>query len=188
MLVLFMRPATATAQILNLPDKPIEQAAIQPGLIAPASAALIVIAPNPAYAADPPVELNAGDKANFYFHRMLSFGTVLGPAIEATAVMASPPKAYPNDWRQGVDASARNYGAVLGRAQTAEFGRLVVGVALREDPRYYPSPNRAVGARIVHAIWFALIDRSDSGHLRLAFANLIGATAGGFYRQRLSAR
>ena len=79
-----------------------------------------------------------------------------------------------------MDAYARNYSAVLGRTQTAEFGRLVVGVALREDPRYYPSPNRAVGARIVHAIWFALIDRSDSGRLHLAFANLIGATAGGF--------
>jgi len=169
----------ALAQTLDLPDNPDEQAVIQPGFVAPA-AGLIVAAPNPDYAARPPVELEVGDKANFYLHRVESFGTVLGPAVEAATVMASPPKAYPNNWRQGADAYARNYGAVLGRVQTAEFSRFVVGAALREDPRYYPSPNRAIAARIAHAIWFTLVDRSDSGHSRLAFANLVGATAGGF--------
>ena len=90
--------------------------------------------------------------------------------------MAPPPKVYPDDWRQGMGAYRRNFSAVLGRIQAAEFGRFVVGVALREDPRYCPSPNPAIGAKIVHAIRFTLIDRSDSGRRRPAFTNLIGAT------------
>ncbi len=135
---------------------------------------------NPGYTAAPPVELDASGKASFYLHRLLNVGTILGPAAEAAAVMASPPKAYPNDWRQGANAYARNFGASFGRIQTAEFGRFVVGLGLHEDPRYYPAANRNIGARIVHAIGFTLADRSDSGHSRVAFATIVGATAGGF--------
>jgi hypothetical protein len=141
---------------------------------------LIPLPPNPEYALSLPMNLSAGDKAVFYYHRLMNLGTALGPAAEAAMVMAWPPNAYPNDWRQGAAAFGRNYGAVLGRVQTAEFSRFAVGVALREDPRYYPSPNRNLAGRVLHAVAFTLADRSDSGHSRLAFANLIGATAGGF--------
>jgi hypothetical protein len=136
--------------------------------------------PNPDYAAKPPLSFSAGDKASFYRHRVLDFGSAFGPAVEAAAVMASPPKAYPDDWRQGAEGFGRNYGAVLGRVQVAEFSRFAAGVALREDPRYYPSPNRNAASRILHAVGFTLADHSDSGQVRPAFANLIGATAGGF--------
>jgi hypothetical protein len=135
---------------------------------------------NPGYTAAPPVELDATGKASFYLHGLLNVGTILGPAAEAAAVMTSPPKAYPKDWRQGATAYARNFGASFGRTQTAEFGRFVVGLGLHEDPRYYPAANRNIGARIVHAIGFTLVDRSDSGHSRAAFATMVGATAGGF--------
>lgn len=136
--------------------------------------------PNPDYAVKPPLSFSTSDKARFYLHRVLDFGSALGPAVEAAAVMASPPKAYPDDWRQGAAGFGRNYGAVLGRVQVAEFSRFAAGLALHEDPRYYPSPNRNVASRILHAIGFALADHSDAGRLRPAFANLIGATAGGF--------
>ena len=136
--------------------------------------------PNPDYAVKPPLSFSTGDKARFYLHRVLDFGSALGPAVEAAAVMASPPKAYPDDWREGAAGFGRNYGAVLGRVQVAEFSRFAAGAALCEDPRYYPSPNRNAASRILHAIGFTLADRSDSGHVRPAFANLIGATAGGF--------
>jgi len=166
-----------SAQTAALPEEPVEQAVLQPTLGVPEVAAS---GPNPEYAALSPIELNAWGKTNFYFQRLMGIGTALGPAVEAATVMAAPPKNYPNNWRQGAAAYGRNYGAVLGRAQTAEFSRFVLGVALREDPRYYPSRNRATPARILHAVWFTLVDRSDAGHLRPAFANLIGATAGGF--------
>ncbi len=136
--------------------------------------------PDPENSAKPPLVFSAGDKARFYLHREMDVGTALGPAAEAAALMASPPKAYPDNWRQGAAGFGRNYGAVLGRVQTAEFSRFAAGVALREDPRYYPSANKNAAGRILHAIGFTLADRSDSGHSMPAFDNFIGATAGGF--------
>ncbi|AXC15243.1 hypothetical protein ACPOL_5999 [Acidisarcina polymorpha] len=132
------------------------------------------------YAPTAPVQFDARDKASYYFHNLLSFGTVLGPAGEAAGAMILPPKHYPDPWRQGVAAYGRNYLAILGRQQTAGFSRFVADVALREDPRYYPSANRGFAFRVGHAIGFTLIDRSDSGQARPALANLIGAAAGGF--------
>ena len=124
--------------------------------------------------------MSSGDKARFYFQRIWNLGSVFGPAVEASAVMASPPNGYPGNWRRGAAAFGRNYGAVLGRAQTGEFSRFAAGVVLREDPRYYPSPNRNIAVRVFHALSFTLADHSDSGYTRPAFANLIGAAAGGF--------
>jgi hypothetical protein len=151
-----------------------------PDLPRPPVSAAIVHLPNPSYSADLPLAMSSGDKARFYFHRIWNLGSVLGPAVEASAVMASPPNGYPGDWRQGAAAFGRNYGAVLGRAQTGEVSRFAAGVALREDPRYYPSPNRNIAGRVFHALGFTLADHSDSGYTRPAFANLIGAAAGGF--------
>jgi hypothetical protein len=127
-----------------------------------------------------PPELDAGGKADYYTHRILNPATILGPAAEAGFVMAAPPKAYPREWHLGAAAYWRNYGSALARQQTGEFGRFVAGVALREDPRYYSSTRTPVFARIAHALGFTFVDRSDSGNPRLAFANLLGAAAGGF--------
>ena len=104
----------------------------------------IVYLPNPSYSADLPLAMSSGDKARFYFQRIWNLGSVFGPAVEASAVMASPPNGYPGNWRRGAAAFGRNYGAVLGRAQTGEFSRFAAGVVLREDPRYHPSPNRNI--------------------------------------------
>jgi len=124
-------------------------------------------------------ELDASGKASFYVHRILNPATFLGPAAEAGFIMAVPPKNYPPEWRQGGAAYFRNYGSALLRQQTGEFTRFAAGVALREDPRYYPSTRTPVFARIVHALGFTFVDRSDNGDPRPAFANLLGAVAGG---------
>jgi hypothetical protein len=181
-IALFLPTAGAWAQLPDaLPGSPVGPASSHAG--SPDS-------PSPDTATGPPdtvtiriapaVGFDLADKAGFYANRLLSFETILGPATEAATVMAVPPKGYPKEWRQGASAFGRNFGAVFGRAQTAEFSRFAVGVALREDPRYYSSTGRSIVARFAHAIGFTLIDRSDSGNDRLAFANLIGATAGGF--------
>jgi hypothetical protein len=55
-----------------------------------------------------------------------------------------------------------------------------VGAVLHEDFRYRPSASHNVLARTFHAIAFTFVDKSDSGHNRVAFANFAGAAAGGF--------
>ncbi len=52
---------------------------------------------------------------------------------------------------------------------------------LHEDPRYLPAPEAAnAGSRIIHAVAFSFVDRTDSGGHTLAFSNFASATAGGF--------
>jgi hypothetical protein len=173
---LVLQASLAHAQIVSLPDAP----HIQEATTAARAAPLAPDAPGSSQTTASPVELSPGDKARLYLRSLLGFNTILGPAAEAGFVMATPPKAYPDAWKQGAGAYGRNFGASLGRIQTAEFSRFVMGVALREDPRYYRSPNPTLGFRIAHALRFALIDRSDTGRSRPAFATLIGAASGGF--------
>jgi hypothetical protein len=94
--------------------------------------------------------------------------------------MANPPKAYPPEWRQGFPGFARNYGDFMASWASVQGGKFVAASILHEDPRYFISTNKNFFARVANAVRYAVIDRSDSGHPRLAVANLAGAFAGGF--------
>jgi hypothetical protein len=94
--------------------------------------------------------------------------------------MANPPKAYPPEWRQGFPAFARNYGDFMASWASVQGGKFVAASVLHEDPRYFTSTNRNFLARVANAVRYVVIDRSDSGHPRLAVANVAGAFAGGF--------
>ena len=94
--------------------------------------------------------------------------------------MANPPKAYPPEWRQGFPAFARNYGDFMGSWAAVQGGKFVTASMLHEDPRYFTSTNKNFFARVFNAVRYVVIDRGDSGHPRLAVANLAGAFAGGF--------
>ena len=61
-----------------------------------------------------------------------------------------------------------------------QTGRFLTGALLHEDFRYRPSASTNPLARTFHALAFTFVDKSDSGHNRIAFANFLGAEAGGF--------
>jgi hypothetical protein len=94
--------------------------------------------------------------------------------------MANPPSHYPNDWRQGAEGFGRNYGDQLATVETLQTGRFVVGAALHEDFRYHPSTSTNFFMRTGHALSYTLVDRSDSGHVRPAVANLVGLGGGSY--------
>jgi hypothetical protein len=94
--------------------------------------------------------------------------------------MANPPKAYPPEWRQGFPGFGRNYGDFMASWASVQGGKFVAASMLHEDPRYFISTNKSFFARVFNAARYAVIDRSDSGRPRLAFANVAGALAGGF--------
>ena len=94
--------------------------------------------------------------------------------------MANPPKAYPPEWRQGFPGFARNYGDFMASWASVQGGKFVAASILHEDPRYFTSTNKNFFARVFNTVRYVVIDRSDSGHPRLAVANLAGAFAGGF--------
>jgi hypothetical protein len=105
---------------------------------------------------------------------------LFAPAFSAAIRMANPPDQYPRAWKDGAGAYGRNFGASLASRTSLETGRYVTGALLHEDFRYRPSTSTRPAARFFHAVAFAVVDKSDSGHNRLAVANFVGAGAGGF--------
>jgi hypothetical protein len=121
-------------------------------------------------------------KGKFRYFAIESFRPGIYPvaAFYDGLTMLNPPKAYPREWRQGIPAFARNYGDFMASWASVQGGKFVAASLLHEDPRYFSSRSRNFFARTFNAVRFAVIDRGDNGHPRLALANVAGAFSGGF--------
>jgi hypothetical protein len=125
--------------------------------------------------------LTFDQKFKLYAHQTFGPHALILPAVGAGIRMAHPPSGYPSDWTDGGGAFGRLYGSALATQTSKRTARFLVGAAVHEDPRYLPAAEGAsTGARIAHAIAFTFVDRSDSGHSELAYANFASAAAGGF--------
>lgn len=123
--------------------------------------------------------LTLNDRFHLQVKTSLSVSAFLVPVGDALVDMANPPDSYPREWRDGGSAFGRLYGAEFARHATAGFTHFTVAAIDREDPRYYPSTSHGFGKRTIHALWFTIIDRSDSGHRALAVSNLAASMAAG---------
>jgi hypothetical protein len=121
-------------------------------------------------------------RERFKLEVRVTFGpsALIIPAAEAGVIMARPPHNFPHDWRDGAGGFARNYGADLGRHTAGGLVRFATAAVDGEDPRYYPSHQRRVFPRFVHALAFTISDRSDGGHRAFALSDFTGAAAAGF--------
>jgi hypothetical protein len=124
--------------------------------------------------------LNVKGKLRYFAVESFRPGIYPVAAFYDGLTMASPPKGYPPEWRQGVPAFARNYGDFMVSWASLQGGKFVAASILHEDPRYFTSTNKSFFGRVANAVRYAVIDRSDSGHPRLAVSNVAGALAGGF--------
>lgn len=124
--------------------------------------------------------LNVKGKLRYFAVESFRPGIYPVAAFYDGLTMANPPKAYPPEWRQGFPAFARNYGDFMVSWASLQGGKFVAASILHEDPRYFISTNKNFFSRVANAVRYAVIDRSDSGHSRLAVANVAGAFAGGF--------
>jgi hypothetical protein len=106
--------------------------------------------------------------------------TLFAPFVAAGIWMANPPRRYPADWREGVEAYSRNYGNALAPRVSKDTARFLTAALLHEDFRYRPSTSSNPVVRSLHALAFTFVDKSDSGHNRIAVANFVGAGASGF--------
>ncbi len=148
----------------------------QPNPNTPASAPSIFATPP----AVPVGQLKLSGKLKFYGESVVAPRNFLVPAAGALYRMANPVDQYPREWKDGGGAFGRNYGDILARDVSGKTARFAAGALLREDPRYFPSEDRRLGARVFHAIKFTLIDKADSGSDRIAVSNFASAIAGGF--------
>ena len=121
------------------------------------------------------------DKFRIYEHQAFGPPAFVFPALGAGLRMADPPKNYPQDWVDGGGAFGRLYGSALATQTSKRTAGFLAESLLHEDPRYLPAPEGAnAGSRILHAVAFSFVDRTDSGGHTLAFSNFASATAGGF--------
>jgi hypothetical protein len=79
-----------------------------------------------------------------------------------------------------VGGYARNYGNALAPRASMDTARFLSGALLHEDFRYRPFSSKNPLVRSFHALAYTFVDRSDSGHNRIALANFVEAGASGF--------
>jgi len=124
--------------------------------------------------------LTAADKWKMYSRDTFGPRSLLTPTIGAAIRLGNSPDRYPESWQPSWGGFGRQYGnglAIQGAQNTAYYAAATI---LHEDPRYAPATSTNVGRRLGHAVLFTLIDRSDSGRSRPAFANFAGSLAAGF--------
>jgi hypothetical protein len=181
------QPSPEIAAVSDLPDAPSFQGAQNavaemPEASAPDARKLANMMGLPAVWTSTPLTLD--QKFKLYVHQTFGPPALILPAFGAGIRMAHPPTSYPGypkDWTDGAGAFGRLYGSALATQSTKRTARFLVGAAVHEDPRYLPAAEGAsTGARLAHAIAFTFVDRNDSGHSELAYANFAGAAAGGF--------
>ena len=126
------------------------------------------------------VPMKFRDRTAYYARHSFDAGSLISPVLPAAIFMASPPKRYPREWRDGAEAFGRNFGNALASETAANSGKYLAASLLREDPRYYPDTRTNAFHRVMHALVFTIVDRSAEGKPRLAVSNLAGSLAGGF--------
>ena len=127
----------------------------------------------------------AAEKFRYYMSEtFFNPAAITAPAFRAGLRMANPPgrgaTKYPTDWRRGAEGFWRDYGDAVAERDSFQTARFVAGVFTWEDPRYIPATTHNSVARSMHALEFAFVDRSESGHAMPALSNFVGAAAGGF--------
>ena len=175
-------PATPPA-----PAKPAQQAG-NPDEVITQKGAVVPEAPVPEAAEGDPMYAPLATKVPLTLHQqfmeyaVITVGprALVSPAIGAAIRMIRPRKGYPPEWRRGAQGFFRNYGdglASKGALQTARFGTAAL---LHEDFRYRPATTKNPIGRVGSALLFTVVDRSDTGHYRLAVSNFTAAAAGGY--------
>lgn len=123
---------------------------------------------------------DAARKSACFARRFFSTGTFVAPLFTAVPELAKPPAGYPREWRRGPAGFERLYGDALTAQTVQQTSRFLTGLALHEDLRYSPAATRNPLRRVIHAITFTALDRSDSGRTTLAASNFLSPAAGGY--------
>ena len=171
------------ARVATLPDAPMpqDQEQAQDPLPPPADVPEIHLNQYPVL---PPglirTPVSFPDKFCIYEHKTFGPPAVILPGFGAGFGMINPPSKYPKEWKDGAGAFGRNYGYRVADHTSRNTAQFVAGALLHEDPRYPRSTGANPLTRTVHALAFAVFDKTDSGRTTFAVSNFASATAGGF--------
>lgn len=124
-----------------------------------------------------PSPLTSGDKFGMYFRQTYSLPSVLFPAAFAGLGQAAD---SPKEWGQSGRGYLDRFATQRGQFQIGAFCGFAVGVALHEDPRFFPSGEHGMWRRTAYVLTHTLTARSDGGRRMPAFVNYAAAVGGGF--------
>jgi hypothetical protein len=79
---------------------------------------------------------------------------------------------------RGVDGFGERFGiAMAGQASSEFFSTFLFSSIFHQDPHYHRDPEAHVRSRVVHALSFVLVTRSDSGKPMFNFAEFLGTAS-----------
>jgi hypothetical protein len=127
----------------------------------------------PTMTADP---FTVHEKFEYRFNQTVGLHGYLGAATGAAIGQA---RDVPHEWGEGVGGYATRYASDFGTnvaRQSMEFG---LESALHEDPRYFPSEDKRVSARLKNVLLQTVVTRTDSGRETFAWARMFSAFGAG---------
>jgi hypothetical protein len=87
----------------------------------------------------------------------------------------------PKEWGRGPDGLGKRFGAIYGKHLVRSGVQQTVAAARREDLTYRRSGEKAVGARLKHAVFSTVIARNSiDGRPTVATGRIAGAVASGY--------
>jgi hypothetical protein len=118
----------------------------------------------------------------------LNPGGYAGPAFAAFITerrnVKAPGKTGGDNFADGLSFYARYFAE---RASAQFLGVGLYPAIFKQDPRYYPSPKRTTGARLLYAISRVMLTRGDNGRTQFNFSgvagNLTSAGLANFYER-----
>jgi len=128
-------------------------------------------------AAQTPGQLTLEDR--FRYHTLAT----VGPLAAFTGSAATGIRQWmdaPPEWGQGMEGFGRRFGYCTANRAATNAIELAAGALLREDPRYFRSRDRGIGARIRHALVRTFRVPNENGATSFAYARVVGAYGGGF--------
>ncbi len=127
----------------------------------------------PTMTADP---FNVHEKFEYRFLQTVGLHGYLGAAAGAAIGQA---RNVPHEWGQGAEGYVSRYASDFGTnvaRQSVEFG---LETALHEDPRYFPSEDKRLSARLKNVLLQTVVTRTDSGKETFAWARMGSAFGAG---------
>jgi hypothetical protein len=99
-----------------------------------------------------------------------------GPLSAALGTATDSPEEYGPHWA----GFGKRYGIRLTGVSTGNAMEASLGTIWGEDPRYFPSPNRAFGARVKYVIGSTFAAPNRDGRFRPAYARFAGNVGNNF--------
>jgi hypothetical protein len=164
----FTRPALGTASILIL-----ILILTVPGILAAQNPANLPASVGPTLTAKP---FTVAEKFDYNVVQTFGLRGFGAAAIGAAIAQAAD---VPHDWGQGFEGYATRYGSSFGTNLSRQTMALGLEMALHEDPRYFPSTEKGLAARMKNILLQTVVTRTDSGKQRFAVSRMASAFGAG---------